>query len=164
MGDLTEAEIFDCLSDNLKSAADSCEYLARSPKKGTRYIQLRKELKLIEGACRQAGHWRVDARWLQIGLYMEEAHRRAGDWLRGVKMPDGSRRPIVPGQLHPLFVKLAENLRAAHRVAEEYKTKRTNRVGAILPKPLAPPLRDTRPAGWNKTPSGILIPDSVGAA
>jgi hypothetical protein len=156
MGALTEIEIAECLTDNFKSAADSCEYLARSSRKGPRYNQLRKELKLLEGACRQMAHWREDARWLQIGLYMEEAHRRAGDWLRGVKMPDGSRRPTTHGQLNPLFVKLADNLRGAHRFAEDMKTKATGRVGMILPKEKRPD-RDTVPAGWRKSAGGVLI-------
>jgi hypothetical protein len=157
MGHLTEREIFDCLVDNLKSAAQSCEYLARSPKKGPTYHKLRKELKLIEGAARQAGHWRRDARWLQIGLYMEECHKRAGDWIRGIQQPDGSRRPISFGQMHPLFVKLAEVLRASHKGALDLRDKATGKVGAILPKPQRVDRPVGAPIGWRKSSGGILV-------
>ena len=158
MGALLEHEIVDCLTDNFKSAADSCDYLARSPKKGPRYAQLRRELKLIEGAARQMAHWREDARWLRVGLYMEEVHKRCGDWLRGVKQPDGSRRPIAPGQLHPLFVKCAEELRACLKMAETLRTKATGRVGAILPKLQQPDLRVGAPVGWRQSKGGVIMP------
>jgi hypothetical protein len=163
MGALTEAEIFSCLSENFVLAAQHCEDLARLPRKGPSYSALRNELRLIEGAARQASVWRQDTRWLQIGLYVAEAHKRAGDWLRGYRLPSGQRVAIREGQLHPLFVKLAENLRSGHRKAEEFRTKATNRVGMILPKPVvnAGPHRETTPVGYRKTVGGLLIPGSA---
>ena len=161
MGDLTETEIFDCLSDNFKRAAQLCEDLARYPRKGPNYRDLRDALKLIEGACRQASTWRQDTRWLRIGLLMGEAHKRAGEWLRGVKMPNGMRVKLAEGHLHPCFVGLAENLRAGHRKAEEFRTAATGRVGMILPDILPGPHRDTRPVGYRR-PSGLFVP--AGAA
>ena len=164
MGALTENEIFSCLSDNFRSAAESCEALARLPKKGPTYLKFRNELKLLEGACRQAAYWRSDSRWLQIGLYMEECHKRAGDWLRGIKQPNGGRRPIPQGKLHPLFVKLAENLRSGQAQADCLRTAKTGTRGPILPKAGPAPHRDTRPVGYTKTPGGIIIPNSSWAA
>lgn len=161
MGELTEREIFSCLSENFVLAAQHCEDLARLPRKGPSYHSLRGELRLIEGAARQAAYWRQDTRWLQIGLYVEEAHKRAGGWLRGYKLPSGERITIREGQLHPLFVKLAENLRAGHRKAEEFRTKATGRIGTILPKVQAGPHRDTVPVGYRKTLSGILLPGAA---
>ena len=159
MGVLTEQEIFDCLKSNLRLAAQNCDKLAVSPRKGPAYRRLRDELRLIEGACRQAAYWRGDARWLRIGLYMAEVHKRAGDWLRGVKQIDGRRVKIAPGQLHPLFSKLAENLRAAYVKASDFQNKRTDRVGLILPKPQPPrENRDTRPVGYTPSAGGILMP------
>lgn len=158
---LTEADIFECLSANFKLAAEHCEDLARLPAKGPTYKMLRQELKLIEGACRQAGHYRGDARWLKIGLMMEEAHKRAGDWLRGVKQPNGTRRMLRPGEMHPLFVKLAENLRAGHAAADKIRMSRTGRRGQILPIMQNAPHRDTRPSGWRKTRSGLLLPSEM---
>jgi hypothetical protein len=153
MGALTEAEIFDCLSDNLRTAIDACELLATTPFKGPVYDQLRKALKLCEGACRQASAWREDTRWLPVGLMMEEAHKRAGEWLRGVKGIDGKRRPIPAGEKHPLFVKLAENLRALLKTVDDLRTKQTGRVGMILPEAGAPIF-----AGMARRESGLLVP------
>lgn len=158
MGQLTEREIFDCLAVNFRLAAEHCENLARLPRKGQTYIELRKELRLLEGACRQAAAWREDARWLRVGLYMAETHRRAGDWLRGIKQPGGGWRPIAEGQRHPLFMKLAENLRAAQVKAEGLRDRVTGRRGMILPKPFPGPHRDTRPVGWTKRASGLITP------
>jgi hypothetical protein len=159
MSQLTETEIFDCLKTNLRLAAQNCDKLAVSPRKGRIYQQLRDELRLIEGACRQAAYWRGDARWLRIGLYMAEVHKRAGDWLRGIKQIDGKRVKIAPGQLHPLFQKLAENLRAAYVKADDFQNKRTDRVGLILPKPQPPrEHRDTRPVGYTQSAGGVYVP------
>jgi hypothetical protein len=165
MGALTEPEIFDCLRTNFRLAANLCVELATKPRKGPNYNKLREALRLIEGAARQAGYWRSDARWLQIGLDAAEAHNRAGEWLRGVKQPDGSRRAIPPGEKHPLFMRLAEVLRAGLERAEQYRTNKTGRIGTILPKPLPGPHRDTRPVSFNGfkvSKGGVLIP--AGAA
>jgi hypothetical protein len=156
---LTEAVALDCLKTNLRLAAQSCELLAVFPRKGPNYVKLRQELRLIEGACRQVAYFRFgDARWLRIGMYMGECHKRAGGWLRGIKQADGTTMKVAPGHMHPLFTKLAENLRAAYYKACELETKKTDRIGPILPTPGVPPHRDTRPAGWNKSPGGVLVP------
>jgi hypothetical protein len=157
MGALTEVEIFSCLSENFALAAQYCDDLARLPRKGPTYHKLRECLKLIEGAARQAGYWRQDARWLQIGLYAEEVHKRAGGWLRGYKV-NGIHITIREGQLHPLFVKLAENLRAGYAKAEEFRTKATGRIGTILPKVQPGPHRDTVPVGWRRGNAGLILP------
>lgn len=161
MGNLTEPEIFDCLATNFRLAAEDCDKLARLPRKGRAYSSLRDKLELIEGACRQAAYWRQDSRWLQIGLFMAEAHKRAGDWLRGIKV-EGSpvRVKIAPGHMHPLFTKLAEHLRAAQVRAEEFRTKATGKIGTILPEVAAAPHRDTVPTGWRKSGS-LFVPDGT---
>jgi len=160
MGALTESEIFDCLSTNFRLAAEDCEKLARSPRRGANYAALREKLELLEGACRQASVWRQDTRWLQIGLAMAEAHKRAGEWIRGIKIAGvPGRVKVAEGHMHPLFKKLAENLRLAHARAEEIRTKRTGKVGMILPATGRAPLRDTKPTGWRR-PSGIIVPSA----
>lgn len=160
MGALTESEIFDCLSTNFRLAAEDCEQLAVSPRKGPTYAALRDKLELLEGACRQASVWRQDTRWLTIGMTMAEAHKRAGEWLRGVKIAGHMGRvKIAPGHMHPLFLKLAENLRLGHRKAEELRTKKTGRVGMILPEMGRAPRRDAAPVGWRR-PSGIIVPSA----
>jgi hypothetical protein len=139
--------------DNLRTAIDACEKLATAPLKGPVYNQFRAALKLVEGACRQASAWREDTRWLPVGLMMEEAHKRAGEWLRGIKQADGKRRPIPFGEKHPLFVKLAENLRGLLKIVDELRTKATGRVGMILPEAGAPIM-----AGMARRESGLLVP------
>lgn len=120
MGFLTENEIFDCLRTNFRLAAEHCDALAVLPAKGPTYNLFRHELKLIEGACRQASAWREDTRWLPIGLMMHETHQRVGNWLR-------ARQPGI------LFARMAENLRNLEIAAINMQTKATGRIGMILP-------------------------------
>ena len=164
MGMLTEQEIFDCLRDNFKSAIRHCESLAREPRKGATYRVLRDNLRLIEGAAKQAAAWRADARWLRISFMMGEAHKRAGDWLRGIKGPNGRRIPLAPGHLHPNFMALAENMRKGLSISEGYRTRATHARGPILPVQLPAPHRDTRPvhvSGFKPTAYGLLIPTAA---
>ncbi len=161
MGALTETEIFDCLATNFRLAAEAADALAILPLKGESYDKLRKALRLVEGACKQACVWREDARWLPIGQQMAECHQRAGDWLRGVKMPDGTRRRINAGELHPCFKTLADMLRAFSVMARDLKNKATGRVGMILPKALPAPHRDTRPVGFRRSPGGLFVPEGA---
>ena len=164
MSALTESEIFDCMAENLRLAAQDCELLATSPAKGFIYDRYRKELKLVEGACRQASAWREDARWLPIGLQMAECHKRAGEWLRGVVQPDGHRAPIPFGQKHPLFLRLSEVLRMLLAQVEALRTQATGRSGMILPGAAPLPFRETRqhqinlPAGLAQRASGLIVP------
>ena len=167
MGKLTEVEIFDCMRSNLRAAASLCEDLARSPVRGPNYSKLRDALKLIEGCCRQASAWREDTRWLNIGMVIAEAHKRAGGWLRGQKI-DGVKIKTAESVMQPLFRMLAENLRAIEKLTEQTKTGRTGRVGMILPEMLAPPIRTQGravtvqlPNGMKKTASGLILPASL---
>ena len=163
MGALTEAEIFSCLSENFRLAAEDCDKLATRPRKGPTYQALRDKLELLEGACRQAAYWRQDARWLRIGLFMEECHKRAGEWLRGVKVEGMKVRvKLAPGHLHPNFVELAKHLRAAEARSIEFRDKATGKNGTILPRPRPAPHRDTSPVGWRRASGGLIVPESVG--
>lgn len=165
MAQRAEHEIFDCLESNLRLAAEHCEDLAKLPRKGPSYHSFRTELKLVEQSCRDIAFYREHANWLAVGMHMARAHIVAGDWLRGIKQPDGSRRRIAEGQRHPLFMKLAENLRAAHASALKLKTRRTNRVGIIVPPPLPSPHRDTRPVHitvpMHLRASGLIVPSTA---
>jgi hypothetical protein len=76
-----------------------------------------------------------------MGLLMEEAHARCGNWLRG-------RYP------RQLFLMLAENLRGMQRASEELRDKATGTIGAILPEPLPGPHRDA-------TPVQVALPDEI---
>jgi hypothetical protein len=167
MGALTEVEIFDCLSSNFKLAAELAEDLAKLPLKGIAYDKFRKTLRLIEGACKQASTWREDTRWLKFGLMMAECHKRAGNWLRGAKLEDGTKVKMAEGQTCEFFLKMADGLRGLAMIAERTKNERTGKVGMILPVPLPAPHRDTRPVGFRApalrmTNGGIILPDGVG--
>ena len=150
MGDLTEREIFACMVENFRLAEEHCRLLAVLPAKGPTYSAFRNELRRIEGSCRQAAYWRENANWLQIGLLMAEAHKRAGFWLR-------RRYPA------PLFLKLADNLHGFRVAAERMRTAKTGKTGTILPE-VAKPFRDTTahtvslPEGVIKRESGLIVP------
>lgn len=143
----SEQEIFDRLASSLKAAADACDNLAARPHMKFQYTRLRSHLRLIEGAARQAAHWREDARWLKVGLDAAEAHARAGSWLR-------SHTP------RKYFTVLATSLRKLQAAAERLKTAPTGRVGVILPPNLAPRARPAASMRWTATASGLLIPQA----
>ncbi len=163
MGALTEPEIFAYLAENARLAAEAADDLAVRCKRGKTYRDLRDHLANIEGACRQAGHWRGDARFFDIGLMCEEAHKRAGGWLRGVKDPvTGKRTPIPAGQKHPLFVKLAEVLRSLLKSAQTLETAATKQNGPVLPETPRETRRLGAPVpGYNFRKSGLIVPDGV---
>jgi hypothetical protein len=151
LGVLTEVEIFDCMRDNLRVAADRCRKLAWNPRRGWLYTEFRQSLELVEGACRQASAWRADTRWLVLGLKMAEAHRRAGGWLRDLPSREG--RKVA----HPMFQKLAEALDDAGKTAERLRTLATLRSGPILPVPLPLIRTESRPMQV-LTPGGLILP------
>ena len=155
MRSLSEGEIFACLTENFRLAAESCEKLAWHAKRGPTYRRLMDELKLCEGACRQVAQFRGDARWLQIGLQMHEAHGRAGRWLRMYVAKDS--RKVA----HPLFMQLAACLRWGQASAEKMRTAATGRVGLILPASKSAPHRDTRPIQV-MSPGGVILPNRAG--
>lgn len=160
MGALTEVEIFDRMMSSLKIAAECCDVLAKSSRKGPTYNRLREHLALIEGCCRQASAWREDTRWLGIGMMMAEAHKRAGGWLRGYKDPiTGLRVKTEVGQMNQLFVMLAANLRGLYDQVQLLKTKKTGTMGAILPETPRAERRSGAPVGWRASKGGILLPN-----
>ena len=142
MGALTETEIFDRMIDSLKAAVQACEDLAVKPMKGPSYRKLQEHLPLIEGCCRQASAWRD---------------------------PQTGRLRLIPeGVKHPLFMKLAENLRGLMTSAEKLRTDATRRMGMILPDPLPGPHRQIKdnysiplPDGVVRRPSGLIVPSEA---
>lgn len=148
---LTEREIFDFMTENFRLAAEECENLAKLPVKGPTYNSFRHRIGKLEGACRQAAYWREDARWLPLGVKLEQCHQRAGDWLRRRSAPQ-------------LFIMLAELLRLAHKGAEECRTRATGKLGPVLPLAMPGPHREHRPVYVNNNPvtaGGIIIPQGV---
>ena len=161
MANVTESEILSLLKEVFRRAAEHCDDLAVLPARGPTYRRLRDDLATAENCCRQVGWFRQDARWFRIGLLMEEAHKRSGGWLRDKSMP----RTVNSNLAHPLFVRLAENLRHGIKRVEELQTMATGRVGMILPKIAKGPDRmQGRPVQVPRmTPGGIIIPAGVAA-
>lgn len=145
MSDLTEIEIFDRLVSSFREAAEHCEALALQVNrtKGQRYSKLREHLMLIEGGARQAAMWRDDWRWLQIGQFAAECHKKCGDWLRFKTRG-------------PMFQKCAENMRMMQRAAEEMRDRATGIRGSIRPETpaYAPENRSVQVI----TPGGLILP------
>lgn len=159
-GHVTEREILSLLKATFRRAAEHCDKLAVLPARGPTYRRLCEDLQIAENCSRQVGWYRQDTRWFQIGLYMEEAHKRAGGWLRDKSMP----RTVNSNLAHPLFMKLAENLRAGAASAERLETAATGRVGMILPEVRRGPDRTQgRPVQVRTTPGGLILPPGVTA-
>ena len=131
-GWLTEAEIKDCWRHNMLAAADKCSLLQTLPAQGATFVALREHLKLAEGACRQMGHWREDSRWLYLAPQLENLHQMA-------------RVMIVSHYARQLFTKLEITLRKIVAGAHDLETKKTGKVGMILPDTSRGPHRDTKP-------------------
>jgi hypothetical protein len=152
MPHVTEAEILSLLKETFRRAAEHCDKLAILPARGPTYRRLRDDLATAENCCRQMGWFRQDSRWFPIGQMMEEAHKRAGGWLRDKTMPRTANSNLA----HPLFLKLAENLRGGIAMAERVETMATGRVGMILPKPRRGP--DRTQGRMVQVPSGLIVP------
>lgn len=144
MSHLTESEIIAKLKEAFRLASGYSDALAVLPMRGVTYDALRKELALAEGCCRSIAYYRGDSRWFRLGMMMEETHKRAGTWLRTFPVTTTSN------EAHPLFLKLADNLRAGMRKCEDLETRATGRVGMILPVHSAP------------SASGLILPVDYG--
>jgi hypothetical protein len=138
MAELTERQILDCLHSNLKEGASIARELAAG-KRGDRYPRFRENLNLVYGCCRQIAGWREDTRWGPLGLMVHEARERCRRWLAWKYGP-------------PAFRKLADNLDAMIVLAKNLETKRTGKVGMILPEMLTP---DSRTQG---RPVSVILP------
>jgi len=170
----TEAEIWACLSENMRLAAEDCEKLARLPIRGPTYLRLLEELKLITGACRALAWCRDDAGgvgapvgfsgthgleavqmgendsagWLEVSHMMGTLHQKIGDWLRS-------------HYRGPLFLKAATVLREIHRQMQRRHDRPLGRSpmtqGALMPPMRPGPHRESRPVQV-KAPGAIVLP------
>jgi len=156
MSDLTEKEIFDCLSENFRLAAENCLKIATSPKRGKIYRELIDQLSLIEGASRQACHWRGDTRWLDIADKAAYAQKFSGDWLRRYN----SEKSIW--FLKKLFVQLGLLMNFGFKLSLDLKDKKTGILGPILPENMKSSLiKGDRNICMRISNGGIIIPDGV---
>lgn len=137
----TEQETLDELRSRLGSAVSYAAALAILPAKGPSYIKLRADLKLIEQAARMIAYNRQDARWLQIGMRMNEVHRLTGHLLR-------RRYP------NPYFREIETWLRQLFEISNSLQHGATGRVGMILPKTRATTRTQDRQIQ-------VLLPDAM---
>lgn len=145
---LTEREIFDQMKNQLRSAIADCKLIAETPVSGVHFIRLRKSLKLIEGCCRQAAHWREDSRWLGPAMHMERAHQIAREWLN---------RPSVKAK--KLFTSLGAALSQILKDLERLETRPSGRIGSIIdPRIGGSPLNKLP---FRRMPSGLILPAGV---
>ena len=151
-GNVSEREIFSLLKETFRRAAEHCDKLAVVPSRGPVYRALREDLQTAENCCRQIAYYRDHHAWLNVGLYLADVHRRAGNWLRDRSMPRTTNSNLA----HPLFVKLAENLRDGAARAQYLETKATGVVGAVMPTPLPAPTRTH--SRMVQVPSGLIVP------
>lgn len=133
MSDLTEQEVIDRMITSLREAMDASKALAIESRKGANYNKLREHLGLIEGCCKQLAAFREDSRYLNLGLVMEECHKRAGSWLRGYR-ENGVRIMIAPGELNQMFVRLYINLEGILKGVDDMFKAKTGMRGPILPE------------------------------
>ena len=154
---LSEIEIFSRLEESLREAAEVCQKLAWDPKRGFLYDRFRRNLKLIEGCCRQIFYYREDAHWLVLKQLCEFAHKNAGDWLRN------SPTAVMRNKMHPRFKKLGEALTHMHEDVKRLRHMATFRLGPILPDLQPGPHREARPVavmlpdGFRRRQSGLIV-------
>lgn len=153
MSALTETEIKDALRTNLRAAISACRDLAKLPAQGPTYGKLVEQLRLVEGAARQLGHWREDMRWMRFGFEMARFHDRIGDCIRS----HAARK---------IFLAMAELMEGKLLEMARLQDAATGRRGPILPQPGEGPHRETRPVqvalpgvpGYIRNPSGLIMP------
>ncbi len=141
MAELTEREILDRLKTSLKEAASQARQLAAG-ERGKVYPAFRENLDLVYGCCRQMSGWREDTRWSEFGVMIHGCRERCRRWIVWKYGPDAFRQ-------------LAEVLDIAHKNAVALETRRTGRVGMILPEMLTP---ETRTQG---RPVSVILPNGL---
>ena len=160
MSDLTEHEILDRMKQSLRECMDASRDLAQHSRKGPSYKRLREHLSLVEGCCKQLAVFREDARYLNIGLMMEECHKKAGSWLRGYKV-NGVRIVIAPGQINEMFARLYVNLEAMLAGLDLMTNAKTGVRGPIVPEPEQHRRIGRAVNGYTPSQGGILLPRTL---
>lgn len=144
MSNLVESEVWDRLRSSLRSAIDLCDKLAKEPGQGLNYLQMIKELALIEGGSRQLATFRLDARWTSFGFEMARFHDRIGDAIRS-------------HAARTIFLHMKGMMEGALAAGTKMKDAKTGRRGPILPRVRPGPHRQNRPV-YVKSPAGLLLP------
>lgn len=155
MGALSEQDIFSKMADGFSEAASLCEKIAATPLRGASYQRLIVVCDEIEGACRQAGHWRENYHWFGLGREVHELQAKMGDWLRDTVSRDEKAKA------KSLFQLAAKTMRRLQNLALLKKNQRHGRIGAILPVAAEDRSRQRAVQVPRVTPGGIFVPDGV---
>ena len=127
MSALRESEIFAKLKECFSEAASLCDQIAIKTLRGKNYTRLIVVCKEIEGACRQAGHYRENIQWMVLGNDVIRLQGMYGNWLRE------NTSLANKAKSKELFRKAALKMRELGAKAEHARTKAHGRLGAILP-------------------------------
>lgn len=152
MSDLTENDIFSCLIEHFREAEALCHKMAKTALRGRAYKRLIEVCKLIEGACRQAGHFRENHGWMVLGNEVHKLQIMMGGWIRAHYPREQAKK---------LFTLAAAKMARFAELAKIKKDKRHGRTGLILPTPGEGPARQRSVQVPRMTPGGIIIPDGV---
>jgi hypothetical protein len=124
---LSEHEILSRHVQALQEAKDQCLWFStqqdkeRAAPRGHHYTLLREALKLAEGSARQMAHYRGDARWVRIGAFCAKLMRKV--------------QILYVGQQWRKLGLLAEVFDGQMWKVEDFKHRRTDTLGVILPTP-----------------------------
>ena len=133
---LSETDIIDRHKQALGEAHRACQRLGRNADpdymapRGHDYSNLRRALQALEGSCRQMAHFRADARWIKLGVVYAKAMRTA--------------QAKFVGQRWAYFNELTKLFELGQRSMEDLQSRKTGRLGAILP---------SQPTDW------LVLPD-----
>lgn len=152
MSALTERDIFSKLTDGFAEAASLCEKIAAVPLKGASYRRLITVCTEIEGACRQAGHWRENYHWFPLGIEVHQLQLLMGKWLRAHYPKPRAKE---------LFTIAAQTMRRLQALALTKQNQKHGQIGMILPTPGEGPARQRAVQVPNMTPGGIVIPEGA---
>lgn len=152
MSALTEQEIFSKMADGFAEVGALCEKIAISPLKGASYRRLITVCTEIEGACRQAGHWRENYHWFTLGKEVHELQLRMGNWLRAIYPKPKAKE---------MFTLAAKTMRRLQNLAAVKMNQKHGQRGAVLPIVGEGPARQRSVQVPRVTPGGIFVPDGV---
>ena len=128
--------------------------MAKSPVRGKNYRRLIVITKLIEGACRQAGHFRENHEWFLLGRDVHNLQIKYGNWIREKHRGEEAKK---------LFTLAATTMKRLQRLAQMKKDAKHGRVGMILPVAGPGPMRQRAVQVPRMTPGGIILPAGVTA-
>lgn len=122
---LSESEILSQHQASLRQARELCLELQRNAvetrPRGAVYMDLKDCCKRLEGSARQAGHWRGDYRWFNLGIYYAKVQKQI-------------RKSFVVGRWMD-FGQFALIFAKGLRCLDELATRPTGHAGTLILPP-----------------------------